>query len=26
VKLAFLPSLTQFRNFAPGPTGPTPVQ
>jgi replicative DNA helicase len=26
VKLAFLPSLTQFRNFAPGPTGPSPVQ
>ena len=26
VKLAFLPSLTQFRNFAPGPTGPAPVQ
>jgi replicative DNA helicase len=24
VKLAFLPSLTQFRNFAPGPAGPPP--
>jgi replicative DNA helicase len=25
VKLAFLPSLTQFRNFAPGPSAPSAV-